>query len=245
MNTIEALLHANEDYRGARHVVDVEGMSTPRVCNLLNDLVGSMGPDETYLEVGTWRGLTLCSAIANNPGKRCVACDKFRFWGYWTGFGWRARRALYENIARHRPGGAEVSFYEMRSELMFRRGLVPDGVKVYFYDGDHSYGGTYRNILSAAPLLCAESYLIVDDWNQERVRRATRDAIEDAGLAIAWWRALEGVNGDQRGWWNGIGAFWLHKPGASLSTAPETRSPISLGLGVSDGPGAPARPSTA
>lgn len=101
-NTLKELLDAHDDYDEATHLVDVEGLSSPRVCNLLHDMVASLEGDEVYLEIGTWKGLTLCSAIHDNAGKQCVACDKFRLWGRWTGFGFMARRALERSSATSR-----------------------------------------------------------------------------------------------------------------------------------------------
>ncbi len=211
MNTLERLLQENNDYEGATHLVQAQGLSTARVCNLLNDLVGSMGADETYLEIGTWQGLTLCSAIYQNAGQRAVACDKFRLWGKWTGWGFKAKKALYDNVARYGEGGADVTFHHMTSRKLFNEGLVPKGVKVYFYDGDHSYEGTKHGVVEAAPMLCEESFLLMDDWNDDAIKKATLDGIKEAGLTIGWMRELEGENGNPEGWWNGLGVLQLLK----------------------------------
>ena len=86
MNTAQEILETNHYFADATHLVDVEGMSTPRVCNFLNQLVAAMDSESHYLEIGTWRGLTLCSAAFGNDGKQVVACDKFRFVGAFTGW---------------------------------------------------------------------------------------------------------------------------------------------------------------
>ena len=38
-NIAERLLRETDDFRGAQHLVDVEGMSSPKVCTFLNRLV--------------------------------------------------------------------------------------------------------------------------------------------------------------------------------------------------------------
>lgn len=209
MNRLEHLLTTHNDYANATHLVEVEGMSTPRVCNLLNDMVRGMDDAHTYLEIGTWKGLTLCSAIHDNQGKRAVACDKFRLWGKWTGWGFAARRALLANVARYSPKGADVTFHHMDSRQLFEKNLVPDHVEVYFYDGDHTYEGTLHGVVDAAPKLCETSYLLMDDWNDDEIKRATFDGFKKAGLEVAWMRELEGQNRTQDGWWNGLGVFML------------------------------------
>ncbi len=211
MNRLQHLLDAHNDFEDATHLVDVEGLSSPRVCNLLNQMVAGLHDDEYYLEIGTWKGLTLCSAAYNNEDAKIVACDKFKFYGPYTGFGFLAKRALNKNVSRYAHTSADITFYHMTSRDLFDRGLVPDGVKVYFYDGDHSFEGTRHGVTAAAPHLCDESYVLMDDWNDPDIRRATREGIEEAGLTIAWERELEGENGDPSGWWNGLGVFILVK----------------------------------
>ncbi len=164
-NIAERVLRETDDFAGARHLVEIEGLSSPQVCNLLNRLVANMDPGEHYLEVGTWKGRTLFSAAHGNAGKVCVGCDKFRFWGKFTGPGVLAKRAFYDNMKRYAPGAAEVRFHHMTSRELFDRALVPRPVGVYFYDGDHSYEATYHGVTAGAPLLSQRAFVVVDDWN--------------------------------------------------------------------------------
>jgi hypothetical protein len=210
-NVVEKILAENNDFEGAKHLVDIEGLSDPKVCNFLNRLVAAMPADQQYLEIGTFKGLTLCSAAYGNKGKHCIACDKFRFWNKYTGWGFQARAAFYANVDRYKATSASVEFHDMRSLDMFRKGLVKGPIGVYFYDGDHSYAATRDNILAAAPLLANSSILLVDDWRDPIIQESTRDAIKQAGLRIEWERWLgQGATG--RNFWNGLGVFVLQKP---------------------------------
>ena len=211
-NVLKELLESKNDYADATHLVEVEGLSTARVCNLLNDMVASIAEDEYYLEIGTWKGLTLCSAIHGNEGKKAIACDKFRVWGKWTGWGTVAKKTLLANVAKYSKGGADVTFHHMTSKKLFADGLVPHNVKVYFYDGDHSYEGTRHGIYEALPFMTDESYVLVDDWNDKVIRDSTYEAFKQRDVEILWERSLEGKNGDPQGWWNGLGGFWIKKP---------------------------------
>ncbi len=210
MNFVQQIIEENKYFENAKHLVDVEGMSTPRVCTLLNKLVGHMEEKQTYLEIGTWKGLTICSAAIHNQGKNCVACDKFRFHGKFTGWGFKAKRALYDNLNRYESESAKVTFHHMRSEEMFRKNLVPDNIGVYFYDGDHSYKATRDHILAVNTLLADEAVILVDDWNDPAIQKATRDAIEEMDFEIEWEIELDG-NQTQEGWWNGLGVFLLQR----------------------------------
>jgi hypothetical protein len=211
-NELAALLHETNDFEDARSVVDVPGMSSAKVCQFLNRLVSRMDRGEHYLEIGSWRGRTLLSAAMDNPGRLCVACDKFRAFGRYTGFGFRARRALRRNVARYRDSRAAIHFYDMPSAHFFRKPRVPGTVGVFFYDGDHSYRGTRASVAAGAGWLSERAALLVDDWNVRHIREATFDALEDASARILWHRALEGDH-TERTWWNGVGAFYLQSDG--------------------------------
>lgn len=204
------LLEETQDFANASALVDVPGMSTPKVCALLNGLVARMDPEETYLEIGTWKGLTLLSAARGNVGRRCVGCDHFRFWGKFTGPGVLARTAFYRNLRAYRSGSAQIEFHPIRAERMFAEQRVRGPIGVYFYDGDHSYEATRQNIVRARDLLSARSILVVDDWNDVIVREATQAGIAAAGLHALWHRALPG---ERRGndFWNGVGLFYLER----------------------------------
>ncbi len=208
-NAAERLLRETDDFKGAQHLVDVEGMSTARHCVFLNRLVAAMDPKECYLEIGTWKGRTLISAAHGNRGRRCIGCDKFRFWGRWTGWGHVARRALYANLARYRSECADIRFHEMPSRKLFGRGLVPSPVGVYFYDGDHTHSGTLHGVVACSRLLAPKSFLLMDDWNDPVIRHATMAGIRQAGLQVLWERVLEGEIGNPDGFSNGLAVFWL------------------------------------
>jgi len=95
---------------------------------------------------------------------------------------------------------------------------------VYFYDGDHSYGGTRQGIIAAAPFLNERSTLVVDDWSDPDIRAATADALRAAKLRVLWHRALEGDH-TAAGFWNGLGVYYLEKTAA---TARIDRSPLPV-----------------
>lgn len=58
-NIAEQILRERDDFRDARHLLDIEGLSSPKVCNFPNRLVANLAPGERYLEIGTWKGRTL------------------------------------------------------------------------------------------------------------------------------------------------------------------------------------------
>ncbi|MEK6596807.1 MAG: class I SAM-dependent methyltransferase [Gemmatimonadota bacterium] len=209
-NIAEDILKRNNDFEGSKGLVDVPGMSSYRVCNFLNQLVARMDPDETYLEVGTWKGLTLLSAAHGNHGKRCVGCDKFRLWGKYSGFGPYIRLAFNRNLRRYRRHSATIHFHAMSYHDLFDRRLVPAPVGVYFYDGNHSAEDTRAGILESIPFLNQRAILVVDDWNGPTVREGTTAALAEGALTVLWERHFDG-DGTVDGWWNGLAVFYLER----------------------------------
>jgi hypothetical protein len=214
-NIAAEVLQENDYFRNAQGLVDVEGLSSNRVCNFLNQLVARMDEDECYLEVGTWQGRTLLSAAVNNPKQLCIGCDRFRPWGRFTGFGHAAKQRLMQNIERYRARSAEVRFFHMTSRELFAERRIPKPVGVYFYDGDHSYSGTFHGVVAGSAFMAERAVLLVDDWNDPVIRRATEDAIEQANLDCLWRVSLPGEHGPI-GWWNGVGAFFVEKRAQAL-----------------------------
>jgi hypothetical protein len=218
-NIAKRLLDETNDFEGAVPVVTVEGMSSPKVCNFLNRLVAEMPADERYLEIGTWKGLTLLSAAFRNVDKVCIACDKFRFWGRWTGPGWRARRSFYSNLRRYRDRCAYIDFRHTTCERLFDQKMVQAPIGVYFFDGDHSRDGTRFGIEAAGDVLSHRSVILVDDWNIPAVRAGTLEGLSAAGLRILWQRSLDG-DSPKEAWWCGLGVFFV-EGGRGAKSAPE------------------------
>jgi hypothetical protein len=212
-NIARAVLEEHDDFRGARPLVDVEGLSSPRVCNFLNRMVARLEGDSAYLEIGTFRGLTLLSAAIDNPSRRCIGCDKFRVYGRFTGIGACARRALERNMRRYRGRAAQITFHHTTSERLFGERRIDAPVGVYFYDGDHSFDGTRRGIMAVVPHLQARAVIVVDDWNDPVIRGATFAALRDAQLEVLWERELAGDHGGA-GFWNGVGVFFVARADA-------------------------------
>jgi len=209
-NIARAVLEEHRDFVDARPLVDVEGLSSPKVCNFLNRLVARLDEGACYLEVGTFKGLTLISAALGNRGRQCVGCDKFRLYGRFTGFGPFAKRALLRNVARYRQGSASIEIHHTTSRNLFAEQRILQPVGVYFYDGDHSFAGTHHGMVAAAPYLAERAIVLVDDWSDPVIRGATREGLRQAGLRCLWERELEGDHSVDN-WWNGLGVFFVEK----------------------------------
>lgn len=186
------------------------GMSGRKYRSLINTLIGSL-PDARYMEVGTWAGSTLCSAIQGNA-VRALAIDN------WSQFGGPASDFL-SNLARCRNPASKVSFLEMD----FRE--VPYGAlgkfNVFLFDGPHEVSDQQDGLSLALPALDRQFVLIVDDWNHGAARTGTRMAIESLHLSVDYSieirTTLDGshpvISHEKSDWHNGYFIAAITSPG--------------------------------
>jgi Methyltransferase domain len=153
--------------------LDLQGMSGWRYRVLINKLV-SLLPSCSYLEVGSWMGSTLCSAIADNK-VRAVAIDN------WSQFG-GPKDSFLENLAKFRSSSTDVTFLEQDFRKVNFGAL--GRFEVYLFDGPHEEQDQYDGIAMALPALEDDFILVVDDWNHHPVPAGTRRALQLCGLTI-------------------------------------------------------------
>ncbi len=156
-----------------RDLLQIDGMSGRKYRFLINNLISSL-PDARYLEIGTWAGSTLCSAINRNIVS-AVAIDN------WSEFG-GPKDGFIANLQRFTTAQASVSFIESDFRKVDYMGL--GRFNVYMFDGPHTAADQYDGIALVLPALEDEFILIVDGWNHNPAREGTLKAIESLGLSI-------------------------------------------------------------
>lgn len=157
-------------------ILAMPGMSGRKYRCFINNLVECL-PNPKYLEIGSWAGSTLCSAIFGN-NVDAVAIDN------WSQFGGPSSK-FFTNLAAFK-GAARVSFFERDFRQVayaeLRGTFGPFGV--YLFDGPHEYQDQYDGIVCAQSMVEPCYVQIVDDWNLPAVRNGTMKAINDLGLRI-------------------------------------------------------------
>lgn len=191
----------------------VEGFATENKLMLLNLAVRHMAPDEVYVEVGAWKGLSLAGAAAGNGDRPIFACDDFsRFGG--------TLEALETTIAEHcAPDQVDVHVGDYR-DFLSHAPWRPREVGVYFYDGPHNFRHQIRGLELILPSLADDAVVVVDDTNDRPVAAANR-------LFTRYVPSMERVL-DIRSqsymhphWWNGIQVFrWRGDGGAARRPIP-------------------------
>jgi hypothetical protein len=154
-------------------VLAMDGMSGRKYRLLINNLIEAI-PDARYLEIGTWAGSTLCSAINQNK-VRATAIDN------WSEFGGPKAQFL-SNLERFRTPGADVTFIESDFRKIDYAGL--GRFNVYMFDGPHTTADQYDGISLPLPALENEFVLIVDDWNHGPAREGTLKALAALNLNV-------------------------------------------------------------
>jgi hypothetical protein len=145
------------------------GMSGRKYRAFINSLIRSL-EDPRYLEIGVWKGSTLCSAVYGNKVS-ALAIDN------WSEFDGPASE-FFANLGRFK-GSASVSFLDSDFRDLNYRTIGK--FNVFLFDGPHSYEAQRDGLLLTQHALDDAFVLIVDDWNWERVRRGTFDAIATLG----------------------------------------------------------------
>ncbi len=173
---------------------------------LLNLAFGLLAEGEAYLEVGTYQGKSLVSAMIDNPHRPVFACDSFSQFEGNTFEITQANLAKYGLLDR-------VRFYDCDFGEIFSPERLPLPVGLYFYDGAHDYDSQYKAIARIEPFLSKEALVFVDDWrfaedSQSHAKAATEQAARDSG---GHWMVMHELparfNGDLAMWWNGVGVL--------------------------------------
>lgn len=177
---VEALVQALEGaWRGEgkldADVLAIPGMSGRKYRQFINLLV-SLLPTPRYLEIGSWAGSTLCSAIRGNR-VTATAIDN------WSEFGGPSGMFL-QNLAAFRGAESRVSFLERDFREIDYASI--GRFDVFLFDGPHSEKDQYDGVVMPQPALDDDYVLIVDDWNFQSVRVGTHRAMRDLGLQVAW-----------------------------------------------------------
>ncbi len=204
----------------------IDGMSGYKYRHFINTLVHNSAANQ-YLEVGSWMGSTLCSAIHGNR-VRAVAIDN------WSLFG-GPKDAFIENVRQFQTEQAEVFLIEGDFRQVDYRNMrdVFGTFNIYLFDGPHEEQDQFDGLQVALPCVDDVFVFIVDDWNWEPVRTGTKRAIQAFGLeplyAAEIRTSMDNSHGDPAGkesaWHNGYFISVLKK-GEGAPAAP-VETPIA------------------
>lgn len=197
----------DEAYRDSLDLCpDLVGMLSIRKQKLINLAFSFLPPGECYIEVGTFRGKSLLSAMIDNPYRRVYAIDNF------SEFERNGLDLTLGNLLRY-GRATQVIFFDESFREVFGRNPFSTPAGLYFYDGAHDEQSQYDGIIMAEPFLANNALVLVDDWrhgpdSNSFARAGTLRAMQDSKHE---WRLLFELgaryNGDYALWWNGVGVL--------------------------------------
>lgn len=186
---------------------DVEGMMSIKKQKLLNIAFACLAPEEAYLEVGTYMGKSLVSAMQNNPQRTVYACDNFSEFTATNSL-----ERLVANLRRYNFR-ERVQIFDADFRQVVNKEHMPVPIGLYFNDGAHDEESQYQGIKLAEPLLANEALVLVDDWclaadSGSYAKAGTERAAAESPNEWTFLYDLPArYNGDQGLWWNGVGVY--------------------------------------
>lgn len=183
----------------------MSGLQTRHLYNNLGNLTGA-----TYLEIGTYTGSTLISALYNNQ-IQAFGVDNF------SEFGGPKEQCLH-NLNTFVFGQSwtliETDFYKLTHDIMNSYKVPP--IDIFMYDGFHTKECQYDGIVKMAQYFSKHCIIIVDDWNnEETVVKPTYKALQDIHATIHFEKTCvcsEREGDGKQTFWNGFGLFVISVP---------------------------------
>jgi hypothetical protein len=188
------------------YIINMDGMSGTKTRHFYNNLLDT--EDARYLEIGTWKGSSVCSAMCNN--KASVVCID-----NWSEFGGPKSDFLI-NFEKFK-GENDATFIESDCYKVDVSTLPK--FNIYMYDGNHTNESHYNALSYYYDCLDDVFIFIVDDWNWKDVRDGTINAIQNLNLKVLYENEIR-LTWDEshtpqpeacNTWWNGIYVAILQK----------------------------------
>lgn len=187
-------------------IINLDGMTGTKTRHFYNNLLNFA--DARYLEVGTWKGSSVCSAMyGNNATVLCI--------DNWSEFG-GPKNEFLNNFEKFK-GINNARFIE---ENCFRieTSNLPK-FNIYLYDGNHSAISHYLALDHFYNCLDDIFIFMVDDWNWADVRNGTKESIQQFNLKVLFEKEIRLTNDNSHTpqpiasetWWNGLYVAVLQK----------------------------------
>jgi hypothetical protein len=180
-------------------ILEMHGMTGKKTRHFYNNLLNK--EDARYLEIGTWKGSSVCSAMCQNKAK-VVCIDN---WSEYYG----PKHEFLANFNTYK-GENDATFIEQDCYKVDISQLPK--FNIYMYDGNHTQDSHYKALVHYYDCLDDMFVFIVDDWNWQEVRDGTFDSFKHLNLKVLYEKEIfTPGNGTLETWWNGIYVAILQK----------------------------------
>lgn len=177
-------------------VSELHCMSTVRIYAILNAIVSSMNDGENYVEVGTYQGGSLISALLGN-NKQAIGVDSF---GEFTAT--NSLQITQANLEKFGVAG-RATMHDKGFKEFFAGLPATFPIHVYYYDGAHDEKTQYEGMEAAWPHLRHGSIIIVDDFTYPEVQRAVNRFIANHISTVKHLFMFDPIYNTDPVWWNG------------------------------------------
>lgn len=198
---IETSLDNANEYKSkiTEDILNMDGMSGWKTRHFYNNLLNTK--DARYLEIGTWKGSSVCSAMCGNNAN-VVCIDN------WSEF--KSPKDEFINNFNKFKGNNNATFIEGDC-FKIDISTLPK-FNIYMYDGNHSVESQYNALKYYYDCLDDIFIFVVDDWNCKEVRDGTNQAIIDLKLNILYEKEIRLTFDNShtprdiasKSWWNGM-----------------------------------------
>lgn len=194
---LEETLAGLHDSRFADVVGSMHCMSTPRVYAVLNAVVSSMDPGELYLEVGTYQGGSLVSALLGND-TRAIGVDSFGEFQQTNNMD-----LTLSNLEKFGVGN-RVTLYNKSFQEFFTTVPRDQQIQVYYYDGAHDHLTQLAGMEAAWEYIPSGGIILVDDYVYKEVSLSVNQFVANHVHQIKPLFIMDPVEGVDPVWWNGV-----------------------------------------
>lgn len=207
-NHVEKSLEDADNYKSkiTNDIYNLDGMTGYKTRHFYNNIVNMN--DARYLEIGSWKGSSVCSAMCNNNAK-VVCVDN------WSQFG-GPKEEFLKNFEKFK-GDNDALFIE-EDCYKLDVSILPK-FNIYMYDGGHNFNDQSMALTYYYDCLDDIFIFIVDDWNCQCIRDGTYDGITKCNLKVLYQKEIRLTWDDSHTpdpeakttWWNGMCVFILQK----------------------------------
>lgn len=172
-----------EDKEAIKKLRLVDTMSKISIGFIINQICKNLDSRGVYLNIGVWRGFSMFAGMLNTTCE-VYGVDNFSF-DYEEGNNLlnnqaeesSTREYFYKNLEQFQ--NKERHFF---SDIEYKNFFKlwekeKKAIDFYYYDGEHSYQNQYDNLIIAKDFFKKGSIILVDDYNEIDVEKATLDFV--------------------------------------------------------------------
>jgi len=180
-------------------IIKLDGMCGEKAKHYYNNLL-DFEDQVRYLEIGSWKGSSICSAMYNNKYNN----SKFLCIDNWNVVG--GKDEFINNIQKYK-GTNEINYLDIDYLNNFPN--IDSKFNIYVYDGDYMKDSNFKALVNYYNYLDDAFIYIKNDWNEKNVRDETEEAIKKLNLKIMYKKEIIEAK-SIKNWWNGI-CFFIFK----------------------------------